>query len=247
MIAVEIENLTKRYPGKPEPALAGAGLRIEPGEFFGLLGPNGAGKSTLISILSGVCRATSGRVRVGEVDVCKHPARIRSLIGLVPQDLALYADLSVRENLAYFGRMHGLRGEAFEEGLARSLAAAALETQADRRVAHCSGGMKRRLNLAAALIHGPSLLVLDEPTVGVDAQSRGLIFDRLRELNAAGVTVLYTTHYMEEAQRLCHRVAILDAGSVIALGTPDALVAAQDGCTDLETLFLALTGRSLRD
>jgi len=245
--AISVTGLVKRYRGSDEATVNGLDLEVREGEIFGLLGPNGAGKTTTLSIVCGLMKATSGSVRVFGVDVTRHPARIKHLLGFVPQDIALYQTLTARENLEFFGRMHGLRGAALKERIAELLAVVGLEKSADRRVATYSGGMKRRANLAAGIIHQPRLLVLDEPTVGIDAQSRGLIFENLRALSGAGKTMMYATHYMEEAQQLCTRVAIMDSGRVLIQGPPGRLVADRPGCRNLEELFLELTGRSLRD
>ena len=245
--AIQVRGLVKRYHGNDEATLDGLDLEVRAGEIFGLLGPNGAGKTTTLSIVSGLMRATSGSVRVLGVDVTRHPGRIKNLLGFVPQDIALYPTLTARENLEFFGRMQGLRGAALSGRVAELLTVVGLEKSADRRVATYSGGMKRRANLAAGIVHEPRLLVLDEPTVGIDAQSRGLIFENLRALSAAGTTIIYATHYMEEAQKLCARVAIMDAGRVLVQGPPEQLVSERHGCRNLEELFLELTGRSLRD
>jgi ABC-2 type transport system ATP-binding protein len=245
MIALQADALAKTYRGAAVPAVAGIDLSIAHGEFFGLLGPNGAGKTTTLSMLCGLVNPTAGRVRVDGRDLADPAAR--RMLGLVPQDIALYGSLTVRENLRYFGRMHGLRGPRLAERVETCLAMVALADGADRRVDQLSGGMKRRANLAAGVIHEPAILLLDEPTVGVDAQSRNAIFDTLALLADAGLTIVYTTHYMEEAERLCRRIAVMDRGRLLAEGTPAELVAEQPGCETLEDLFLALTGRALRD
>jgi len=221
---IEITDLTKVYRGGQRPALDGLALAIRRGAFFGLLGPNGAGKSTLISILCGLLAPTRGVVRVLGTDVQADAARVKSAIGLVPQDLALYPTLTARENLAFFGRMQGLSGAHLMERVAACLAIARLEDLADRRVDTFSGGLKRRLNLVIGLIHEPQLLILDEPTVGIDPQSRNFIHEALRTLHQAGMTILYTTHYMEEAENLCDDIAIIDHGKILAHGTVPELL-----------------------
>ena len=188
------------------------------GELFGLLGPNGAGKTTLLSILSCLLEPTAGEVRLEGRPVRRGDARLRRLIGVAPQELALYGDLTARENLHFFGELYGLRGAALRARVNEVLAAVALADKADDRVHTFSGGMKRRLNLGAALVHGPRLLLLDEPTVGVDPQSRNHIFEEVRRLNKTGVTILYTSHYMEEVQALCPRVGVIDHGRLAACG-----------------------------
>jgi ABC-2 type transport system ATP-binding protein len=240
-------ELVKTYPGASEPALRGLSLRVAPGEILGLLGPNGAGKTTAISILCALLRPDRGAVTIAGIDVLRQPRRVRPLIGLVPQEIALYPTLSARENLQFFGRMYGLAGRALRERVAAALALVGLEEPADRPVATFSGGMKRRANLAVGILHTPQLLFLDEPTVGIDPQSRGVILDNLRQLQQQGMAMVYTTHYMEEAAQLCQRVAVVDHGRVIAEGAPATLVAAESGCANLEDLFLRLTGRQLRD
>lgn len=197
------------------PALDGLSLAIRPGSFFGLLGPNGAGKSTLIAILCGLLAPTRGTVRITGHD----PRAVKSEIGLVPQDLALYPTLTARENLEFFGRMQGLRGARLRRRIDDCLAIARLADRADRRAETYSGGLKRRLNLVIGLIHEPRLLVLDEPTVGIDPQSRHFIHESLRQLHASGMTLVYSTHYMEEAEQLCDDLAIIDHGRILARGT----------------------------
>ena len=245
--ALEVRQLVKFYRGATLPALDGLEMSIEPGEVFGLLGPNGAGKTTAISILCTLLKPTSGSLSIFGIDVLRQPARVRRLIGLVPQEIALYPLLSARENLAYFGRLHGLRGGELRDRIDQCLDLVALREQADRKVAGFSGGMKRRANLAAGILHRPRLLFLDEPTDGIDAQSRHMILENLGRLRETGMTMVYTTHYMEEAQQLCDRIAIVDAGRVIAEGKPRDLIAGAVGCGNLEALFLHLTGRQLRD
>jgi ABC-2 type transport system ATP-binding protein len=196
--------------------------------------------------MAGILKPTGGEVRIGGTEITRHPGKVCNLMGLVPQDLALYSSLTVRENLVYFGRMHGLKGSDLEDAVGYCLELGSLRESAATRVARCSGGTRRRLNFVAGLIHRPEILILDEPTVGVDAQSRAVIFDGIRRLNEDGMTVVYTTHYMEEAEQLCRTVSILDLGRIMIQGTPGELVKTRDDCNDLEELFLALTGRSLR-
>jgi ABC-2 type transport system ATP-binding protein len=213
---LEVVDLTKQYGAVK--ALNGVSFTISEGELFGLLGPNGAGKTTLLSILSCLLEPTSGEVRLQGRPVRQGDFWIRRLIGVVPQELALYGDLTARENLHFFGELYGLGGAKLRERVKSVLAAVALDDRANDRVNTFSGGMKRRLNLGAALVHEPRLLLLDEPTVGVDPQSRNHIFEEVRRLNAAGVTILYISHYMEEVQALCPRVGIMDRGRLAACG-----------------------------
>jgi ABC-2 type transport system ATP-binding protein len=242
-----VENLTKQYSGAAQPALDGLWMEIQRAEIFGLLGPNGAGKTTTVSILSTVLRPSSGRVTVCGYDSLKKPMRTRGLIGLVPQEIALYPELTAWENLAFFGRLQGLRGELLHSRIVTALQAVGLEAKAHQKIATYSGGMKRRANLAAGIVHAPRLLLLDEPTVGIDAQSRQLILDKLFQIKQAGTAILYTTHYMEEAQQLCDRVAIMDKGRILCQGAPREVIAAHPQCRSLGELFLHLTGKELRD
>jgi len=216
-------------------AVAGVSLQIESGTLFGLLGPNGAGKTTLLSTIATLHRATRGDVRVFGHSVSHERERVRRRVGICPQELSLYPDLTGTENVRFFGSLHGLRGRALEDATDRALDRVGLEARARRRAHEYSGGMLRRLNLACSLVHAPKLLLLDEPTVGVDPQSRDRLLETVRAVAAEGTTVVYTTHYMEEAERLCDRIAILDAGRVIAEGSPQSLVGAA-GATELVEL-----------
>lgn len=200
-------------------ALRGVDLTVHRGELFGLLGPNGAGKTTFMSILAGLAEPSAGSVTLFGVGSGSRDRDLRKKIGLATQDLAVYPELTARENLEFFGRMYGMRGVALRDRVAEMLAAVELTDRADDRAGTFSGGMKRRLNLAVAVVHGPELLLLDEPTTGVDPQSRNHIFERVKALNAAGMTVVYTSHYMEEVQTLCPRIAVLDGGKVLACDT----------------------------
>ena len=210
-------------------AVKGVSLQIARGEVFGLLGPNGAGKTTTISMLTGLLEPTSGSITVDGMDVKKHTAEVKAKLGLVPQELALYPTLSARQNLLFFGRIYGLTGKDLHRRVDEVLEMIGLTERANDAVEDYSGGMKRRVNIGAGLLHKPDVLFLDEPTVGVDPQSRNAIFESVEALNRAGMSVIYTTHYMEEAQRLCHRVAIVDTGELIALDTPTALIRSLGG------------------
>ena len=242
-----VRGLTKRYPGADQAAVDHLDLTVDRGEIYGLLGPNGAGKTTTISMLSTLLRPSAGRIFICGHDALQNPRAVRPLIGLVPQDIALYAQLSARENLQYFGRLFGLRGARLARRVARSLDMVGLSDAADRRVAAFSGGMKRRVNLAAGILNAPRLLFLDEPTVGIDAHSRNLILEQLAVLARSGTTLIYTTHYMEEAEALCSRVAVVDRGAVVAEGNPAELVQSCADAGNLGELFLNLTGKQLRD
>ena len=198
---------------------------MEAGEVFGLLGPNGAGKSTTISMLTCLFPPNEGDMRIFGHDVVKNAAEVKKLIGVVPQDIALYPTLSARDNLSFFGEMYGLKGRDLKERVETVIDYVAMRERAKDAIKTYSGGMKRRINLAAGLVHSPKLLFLDEPTVGVDPQSRNHIFESVERLNKEqGMAILYTTHYMEEAERLCDRVGIIDRGKIIALDTPKNLV-----------------------
>ncbi len=218
---LETHDLKKHY-GTHE-AVKGVSFFIEEGEVFSLLGPNGAGKTTTISMLSTLLTPTAGDAVIGGYSITAQPMQVRRLIGVVPQDLALYDTLSARENLDFWGRMYGLDGAALRTRIDRVLEQVGLIERAKDRVQTFSGGMKRRLNIAVGLLHEPKVVFMDEPTVGIDPQSRRNILDAVKDLNRQGMTVLYTTHYMEEAQELSHRVGIIDHGQMIAVGTQKEL------------------------
>jgi ABC-2 type transport system ATP-binding protein len=223
--AIVVDGLRKQFdPPKGPMAVNGVSFAIRQGEIFSLLGPNGAGKTTTISILSCLLRPDGGEAAVGGFSVTRNPEQVKNLIGVVPQDIALYEDLSGRENLVFWGRMYGLNGAELSKRVDEVLDLIGLVDRQNDRVDKYSGGMKRRVNIAAALLHKPRILYLDEPTVGIDPQSRRSILDGVKDLNANGVTVLYTTHYMEEAQELSDRIGIMDQGKMIALGTQPELV-----------------------
>lgn len=235
MQVLEAVALTKRFDDVE--AVRGVDLRIEPGETFGLLGPNGAGKSTTIHMLVGAIAPDSGRARLDAKPVTD--PEVRRAIGIAPQDLAIYEELSAEENLAMFARVYGLRGSRLRERVRWGLELAGLVERRRDRAKTYSGGMKRRLNLACAAVHEPAVLICDEPTVGVDPQSRNHIFDSIEALSDAGATVLYTTHYMEEAERLCDRVAIMDHGQVLVTGEVDALIEEHGGKAVIEAKLRA--------
>lgn len=216
-------------------ALADLNLEVRGGETLGLLGPNGAGKTTLLTLLVGADAPDSGRITLDGRDVGRDETRAR--IGIAPQDVALYGSLTARENLAFAGRLYGLSGRRLRERIDYALGVAALSERADDRVGVFSGGMQRRLNLACAIVHEPSVVLLDEPTAGVDPQSRNHIFEALERLSAEGVTIVYSTHYMEEAERLCDRIAILDHGRLLALGTLGELTERHGSGYTLEVAF----------
>lgn len=214
---IQIESVTQRYGSLV--ALDNVSLEIKAGEFFGLLGPNGAGKTTLMSLLSGFRAATAGTIRIDGATFSPDDFATRRKIGLVPQSVALYTDMTADENLGIFGRLSGLSGARLRSRISAVLEVVQLADRRREPVKNFSGGMQRRLNLAVALLHEPAILLCDEPTAGVDPQSRNAIFDLLEAINAAGTTIIYSTHYMEEAERLCSRIGIIDHGKILALGT----------------------------
>jgi ABC-2 type transport system ATP-binding protein len=225
---LEVDNLVKRY-GDFE-AVKGISFKVEEGEVFGLLGPNGAGKTQTISMLTGVIPPTKGTARIGGFDIKNQMEHVKQINGLVPQDLALYPTLSARANLQFFGRIYGLSGRDLKERVEDVLRIVALTERADETVENYSGGMKRRVNIAAGLLHHPKLLFLDEPTVGVDPQSRNYIFESVMRLNRErSMSIVYTSHYMEEVELLCNRVAIIDEGRIIAMDTIKNLIALLGG------------------
>ncbi|WKZ47424.1 MAG: ATP-binding cassette domain-containing protein [Anaerolineales bacterium] len=218
---LESQNLVKKYGDFT--AVKGVTFDIKEGEIFSLLGPNGAGKTTTISMLSTLYTPTSGDATIGGHSITKDPMAVKQVIGVVPQDLALYEDLTAKENLVFWGQMYGLGGKSLNSRVDEVLNQIGLADKAKNRVKTYSGGMKRRVNIGVGLLHKPRLLFMDEPTVGIDPQSRRAILDTVKDLNKQGMTVLYTTHYMEEAQELSDRVGIIDHGELIALGTQDEL------------------------
>lgn len=221
---IELRNLTKQFnPPDGVVAVKDVSFTILQGEIFSLLGPNGAGKTTTISLISGLLTPTAGDVIVGGHSVTRESLSVRALIGVVPQELALYPTLSARQNLTFFGKMYGLGGRELRRRVDEVLAFTGLTERANDPVQEYSGGMKRRVNIGIGLLHRPQILILDEPTVAIDPQSRRNILDAVKTLNAEGITILYTTHYMEEAQELSHRVGIIDHGEIIALGTQQEL------------------------
>ena len=246
---LNVKNLRKTFGSLV--AVDDVTFAVEGGQLLGLLGPNGAGKTTTVSMIAGLLAADRGEVLVGGKRLAGDTDPAKRRIGLVPQDLALYEDLSARDNLRFFGALYGLSGAALDGAIMRAVELVELADRLRDKVKAFSGGMKRRLNLAAGLLHDPDILLLDEPTVGVDPQSRNAIFDNLEVLKRRGKALLYTTHYMEEAERLADRIVVIDHGKVIANDTLAGLQAlagvGAGGRATLETVFLTLTGRSLRD
>ena len=246
-ILVEIKNLTKIYAGREEPSVNNLSLRVYEGEIFGLLGPNGAGKTTTLSILCNLLKPTEGECWIGGYSVDNEMEQVKPLIGVVSQEIALYENLTAVENLHYFGGMYKLPKHVLKERIHSLLDRMGLAKYKNERVKRFSGGMKRRVNLLAGVLHNPKLLFLDEPTVGVDVQSRSVMIEYLRELNRDGVTLLYTSHMLDEAEKLCSRIAIIDEGNVLVKGTPQELIMQDERCRNLEDIFLQLTGRHIRE
>lgn len=220
--AIEVKDLYKSFGDIH--AVQGISFDVLKGEIFGLLGPNGAGKSTTISMLSGLLAPDKGDALIMGSSILSDSVAARAVLGVVPQDIALYPDLSARENLVFWGKMYGLRGEVLIKRVDEVLETIGLTDRQRSRVGAFSGGMKRRVNIGAALLHKPQVIIMDEPTVGIDPQSRRNILDNVKELNQQGMTVVYTTHYMEEAQELSHHIGIVDLGKLVAYGTHDELI-----------------------
>jgi len=245
---IEINNLCKTYIKGKDPALDGLTLSINKGEIFGLLGPNGAGKTTTISILCNLIKPTKGYCKINGFNVEKEFNLIKPLIGVVSQEIAIYKSLTAYENLMYFGSMYGLSKKELKERIGYFLEKMNLTKFKNEKIDHFSGGMKRRVNLIAGVLHDPELVFLDEPTVGIDVQSRRVIIDYLKELNNEGVTLLYSSHMMDEAENLCSGIAVIDYGKLVVQGTPKCLIEQNDSkCKTLEDVFLQLTGRNVRD
>jgi ABC-2 type transport system ATP-binding protein len=219
---VTVNNLTKRFGELT--AVDNLSFNVEDGEIFGFLGPNGAGKTTTLNILSTLMEADAGEVTIGGLDLKKNEHEIKSLIGLVPQEIALYKNLTARENVAFFASLYGLGGKDLKVAVDEALAFVGLEDEAKKRSGKLSGGMQRRLNIACGIAHKPKLIVMDEPTVGVDARSRELIMHSIRTLRAGGATIIYTSHYMPEVQEICDRIAIISKGRLAAIGTEAELL-----------------------
>ena len=254
-IAYVVSGLSKVYRTKSGDVTAtdDVDLEVRRGEVFGLLGPNGAGKSTTINMMCGYLEPTSGDTLIDGQSITREARKVKRLIGVVPQEIALYNDLNSLENLEFFGEIYGLSSKARKERAQALLHFVGLYDRRKEPVKKFSGGMQRRINMAIALMHQPAFLMMDEPTVGVDPQSREHIFDTIEQLRDQGTTILYTTHYMEEAERLCNRIAIMDEGQIVAVGMLEQLLAMRDQNREvqrphgLQELFIQLTGKTLRD
>jgi ABC-2 type transport system ATP-binding protein len=242
---IRINRLSKKYKTAEEYSVNELTLEIQKGQIYGLLGPNGAGKTTLISMLCGLLKPTSGDFTIDGLSNLADAEEIRKIIGVVPQEYALYPSLTAKENLMYFGSMYGV--ENLETKVERNLEHLGLLKYANKQMETFSGGMKRRVNLIAGLLHQPKLLFLDEPTVGVDIQSKNVIIDYLKECNQNGTTLIYTSHHLIEAQEFCTQVAIMDSGRILTKGSPKQLISGTANARNLEDVFLSLVGKELRD
>lgn len=244
---IEIKQLSKKYKGADSFSVSNLDLSISKKEIFGLLGPNGAGKTTIISLLCSLIKPTSGAFEINGLTYKKNKSQLKQLIGIVPQEYALYPTLTAFENLKYFGSMYGLKGKALDLKINSALQTLGLLQFSNKKIDTFSGGMKRRINLIASILHDPKVLFLDEPSVGVDVQSKNVIINYLKELNQKGTTIVYTSHHLNEAEAFCTKVAIIDHGKVITQGSPKDLINKQKNANNLEDVFLALTGIALRD
>ncbi|MEZ5047106.1 MAG: ABC transporter ATP-binding protein [Chitinophagaceae bacterium] len=241
-----IQDLNKKYSKAIVPSIDHLSFSISKGKIFGLLGPNGAGKTTTISIISGLIEQYTGEVKVMGYDLAKNKKDILSLIGIVPQQFALFPTLTCYENLIYFGKLYQLEQTALKQSIDHYLSIFGLQEHQNKLIKHYSGGMMRRANIIASLLHNPQLLILDEPTAGVDVHSRNMIIDFLLSYNKAGHSIIYTSHLLEEAERICDEVLIIDLGKKIIQGNPKE-ICTMHACENLQQLFLKLTGNSLRD
>ena len=244
---IQISHLSKKYKNNAEYSVVDLDLKIDDGEIFGLLGPNGAGKTTLISMLSSLIKPTSGSFSINGLTFQKNANQLKQLIGIVPQEYALYPTLTAYENLYYLGSMYGLKGKRLREKIYFHLEVLGLEKFSNKKLDTFSGGMKRRVNLIASILHDPKVLFLDEPTVGVDVQSKNVIIENLKKLNTQGTTIIYTSHHLNEAEQFCTKVAIIDHGRIIIEGAPKNLISQYPEWHNLEDVFLTLTGKALRD
>lgn len=244
---IGVKDISKKYKGTDFMALDNLSLSVKKGEILGLLGPNGAGKTTLISVLTGLIKPNSGSFTIDGLNFSKSPNKIKQIIGTVPQEYALYPKLTAKENLEFFGSMYGLKKDELSKKIEEGISKMGLEKFINRRIDTFSGGMKRRINLLAGVLHSPKVLFLDEPTVGVDVQSKHAIINFLNHLNEEGATIIYTSHLLNEAQTFCTNVAIIDGGKIKVQG-PTKEVLIKDGkVKTLEEIFIDATGKELRD
>ncbi|MDD6771321.1 ABC transporter ATP-binding protein [Inconstantimicrobium porci] len=245
---LDLENVTKKYDNNA--VVDNMTLKINKGEIFGLLGPNGAGKSTTMNMICSLKKPTAGSIKVFGYDNSKEMKKIKERLGYIPQDLAIHENLKAYENVEFFAAMYGLKGKQLKNAVNESLEFVELLDHQNGFAKNFSGGMKRRLNIACVLSHKPDLLIFDEPTVGIDPQSRNFILEKIKDLNKQGSTIIYTSHYMEEVEAICTRIGIMDKGRIIAVGTKDELVSmvSKDNKNmSLEEVFLTMTGKKLRD
>jgi len=244
--AIKIQNLAFQYPRQEGVCFKNFNLDVAAGERFGLFGPNGAGKTTLMNLMTGLLKYTTGSIRLLDHEITDHPKSINTIFGFVPQDFSFYPELTARENLAFYGAWYRLNTKRIKTRTEELLSVLGLASVADRRVKSFYGGMKRRVNLAIGVLHNPQVLFLDEPTVGVDVQTRHAVINYLKELNNTGTTLIYTSHQLEEAAELCNKIALIDNGTIIAHDSLDALLE-KHGHEGMEGLFLELTGKRFRD
>ncbi len=244
---IQINKLYKKYKDADDFSVNDLNLVVAEKEIFGLLGPNGAGKTTLLSMLCGLIKPTSGSFIIDHFTYDKNANDIKKIIGVVPQEYALYPTLTAKENLLYFGSMYGLKGKDLDGKVDSALDYLGLLKFSNKKIDTFSGGMKRRVNLIAGILHNPKVLFLDEPTVGVDVQSKNVIINYLKELNSKGTTIIYTSHHLSEAQDFCTKIAIIDRGKIYAEGTPSSLISETPNAHNLEDVFISLTGKELRD
>lgn len=247
MPAIEITDLRKTYKGALVPALDGLSLSVQKNHIVGLLGPNGAGKTTSINVLCGLVLPDSGSARIHGKDCTKNSFFIKKMLGVVPQQIAMFSNLTAWENFYYIGRLYGISDRKIKDRAGHLLERLGLDKHADKRIGRYSGGMKRRANIIASLLHQPDVVILDEPTAGVDVQSRAMILEFLQEYRKQDKTILYTSHLLEEAEQLCDEVVIVDEGKFILSGAPKELIKSTPECKRLEDVFLHYTGHSVRD
>lgn len=247
MEAIRTQNLSKSYDGQKTFAGKNLNITISQGEIFGLLGPNGAGKTTLISMMCGLLKPTSGEVFVNELNFKNKRTQILKKIGVVPQEYALYPTLTASENLNYFGSLYNLHGSDLKQRIENGLEQVGLLDYKNKAIKDFSGGMKRRINLLTGILHQPEILFLDEPTVGVDIQSKEVIMNILKNLNDNGTTIVYTSHHLSEAQDFCTHITIIDQGEILKEGTPEELIQSVNDAQNLEDVFLELTGNQVRN
>lgn len=246
-VVIDIKNLTKIYPNRHEPAVDNLNLQIDKNAFYGLLGPNGAGKTTTINIISSLLNPTKGEVFINGLKLNDNLTQIKQMIGVVSQEIALYDKMTAFENLYYFGRLYEINKKELKARIDELLNRLGLLKYKNEKIQSFSGGMKRRINLLAGILHDPDILILDEPVVGVDVHSRNVIREFLKEVNDNDTTIIYTSHIMEDAEKLCSDTSIIDYGKIVEQGSPAELIKRHDDCDSLEAVFLKLTGQNLRD